>query len=138
MYKLTKIKSRCPTIIISRATGISQQPDKVSGKEVEFDSNGKFLNVSIQGKERVWGGGTMGSVAGMGTQASIGSPVLVDPLLPILLTDALTTTFGNPRSEEINRVKTFLESRSLTFSEKQWKSQRFIYNLWVKNEKDNK
>ena len=107
-------------------------------EEVEFDSNGKFLNVSIQEKERVWGGGTMGSVAGMAAQASIGSPVLVDPLLPILLTDALTTTSGNPRSEEINRVKTFLESRSLTFSEKQWKSQRFIYNLWVKNEKDNK
>ncbi len=107
-------------------------------EEVEFDSNGKFLNVSIQEKERVWGGGTMGSVAGKAAQSAIGSPVLFDPLLPILLTDALTTNSGNPRSEEMNRIKTFLESRSLTFSEKQWKSQRFIYNLWVKNEKDNK
>ena len=106
-------------------------------EEVEFDSDGKFLNVSIQEKERVWGGGTVGSVAGVAAQVAIGSPVLINPVLPIGLADVLTTTSGNPRSEEMNRIKTFLGSRSLTFSEKQWETQRYIYNLWVKNEKGN-
>ena len=106
-------------------------------EEVEFDSDGKFLNVSIQEKERVWGGGTVGSVAGVAAQVAIGSPVLINPVLPIGLADVLTTTSGNPRSEEMNRIKTFLGSRNLTFSEKQWETQRYIYKLWVKNEKDN-
>ena len=39
--------------------------------------------------------------------------------------------------DEMKRVKKFLESRNLTFSEQKWKTQRFINNVWVKNEKDN-
>ena len=103
-------------------------------EEVEFDSNGKFLNVSVQEKERVWGGGAIGYAGISLAAAAIGSPVMIDP---VGLTDVITTASANPRSEEMNRIKKFLKSRNLTFSEKQWYSQRFIYNLWVKNEKDN-
>jgi len=106
-------------------------------EEVEFDSNGKFLNVSIQEKERVWGGGSLGSAAGTVAQAAIGSPLLINPIFAVVLTDALTTNSSNPRSEEMNRTKTFLESRNLTFSERQWKPQLTTYNWWLENEEDN-
>ena len=96
-------------------------------EEVEFDSSGKFLNVSNQEKERVFAGrGTIGDVARTAAAAAIGSPVLID-----FVTLSQSIAASNPRSDEMSRVKKFLESRSLTFSIRMWNEQRLTYNLWV-------
>ena len=96
-------------------------------EEVEFDSSGKFLNVSNQEKERVFAGrGIIGDVANTAAAVAIGSRVLIDF---VTLSQSIATS--NPRSDEMNRVKKFLESRSLTFSIRMWNEQRLTYNLWV-------
>ena len=96
-------------------------------EEVEFDSSGKFLNVSNQEKERVFAGrGIIGDVANTAAAVAIGSRVLIDF---VTLSQSIATS--NPRSDEMIRVKKFLESRSLTFSIRMWNEQRLTYNLWV-------
>ena len=96
-------------------------------EEVEFDSSGKFLNVSNQEKERVFAGrGIIGDVANTAAAVAIGSRVLIDF---VTLSQSIATS--NPRSDEMNRVKKFLESRNLTFSIRMWNEQRLTYNLWV-------